>query len=138
MPNISIVADFCKKMVKSQLVMLPLYMYYYEMNVKAMKPTILLEFGMRPKKMLYWSNMKFSNRVGRADFFKIIASLYYKHIHMERCQRVKETTLTHLFVSRFIFTVCNRYSSSQIFMEKNQSQISWQLSKDENVYIVNL
>ena len=46
MPNISIVADFCKKMVKSQLVMLPLYMYYYEMNVKAMKPTILLEFGM--------------------------------------------------------------------------------------------
>ena len=44
MPNISIVADFCKKMVKIQLVMLPLY--YYEMNVKAMKPTILLEFGM--------------------------------------------------------------------------------------------
>ena len=42
MLNISIVADFYKKMVKIQLVMLPLY----EMNVKAMKPTILLQFGM--------------------------------------------------------------------------------------------
>ena len=46
MPNISIVADFCKKIVKIQLAMLPLYMYYYEINVKAMQPTILLKFGM--------------------------------------------------------------------------------------------
>ena len=35
MPNISIVADFCKKMVKIQLVMLPLY--FNEMNVKAIQ-----------------------------------------------------------------------------------------------------
>ncbi len=88
----------------------------------------------RLKNMLYWSNIKFSNRVGQEDFFLLllliipIFDLHYKHGAMSQSERNK---YKHFVSTQVIFTVCNRYSSacSQIFMGKKVKSDSWQLSQ---------